>query len=77
MQLDRAMLAQIEVNIQNLRIQQEQIQTHVRLMEDQSAELRQRLGLVQVVRPGVTLNKPRVVVRPQLFNVLDATPPEG
>jgi len=76
MQPDRAMLGQIEVNLQNLRMQQEQMQAHIRLMETQHAELQQRLALVQVVRPEVVLGKPRVTVKPPLFRVLEATPPE-
>lgn len=76
MQLDRAMLGQIEVNIQNLRIEQEQIQVNLRLMEAQYAELQQRKDMVQLVRPEVVFGKPRVTVKPQLFRVLEATPPE-
>jgi len=77
MQLDRAMLGQIDVNIQNLRMQQEQIQAHLRLMEAQYAELQQRKDMVQLVRPDVALTKPRVTVGPQqVLRVLDVTQPE-
>jgi len=65
LQLDRATLRQIDVNLENLRLQQEQIRQNIRLMELQHADLERKLNVVQVVRPGIVVRPERVTVRPE------------
>ena len=74
MQLDRTTLKQIEVNLENLRLQQDQIRQNIRLMELQHAELQQKLNMVQVADPDFTWRYPREYVSPRQSRVSKAEP---